>query len=75
MGLYVSVIGSTTAYAFGMLLLTGMAPTLLQFSALHYLGSYVLWLSFATPVNLFPIVVTVAGLGGVFGTVVASRFV
>lgn len=74
MGLYVSIIGSTMAYAFGMLFLTGIVPELLQFSALRYLGSYVLWLTFGMSVNLFPIMVTVAGAGGVFGSFVSSRF-
>jgi len=40
---------------------------------LRYLGNYTLWLFVASPMNIIPLVVLLAGLGGTIGVVVVER--
>ena len=73
-GFATGILGSVIYLALGI----GVVSLIITYSLedidiLRYIGNYTLWLFIASPINLIPLIVMLAGLGGTIGVVVVER--
>lgn len=73
-GFVTGILGSVFYLIFGIgIVFLIITYSLEDIDLLRYVGNYTLWMFIASPINIIPLIILLAGLGGTIGVIVVER--